>query len=324
MIQNYINSFIRIAKAKFSRYPTQKRLLKLPLLKDPFFIIVMPGGMHLAYLAMRFIPSYVDKVVILNGTAPWESSWARRMMGADHYVDIHFSLQHSEVLDLLFDTISYNFGIIDYDCYVFREQLFSELVNISDDCAINAVFFRNNSVLKWDVPETFLLFFNTELINQIRSVYGIGAAASKWDDLSDKIRCALESIGLNSECLPEVHKPYFDTLRLLMMLSKVERKSYHFVDHLPASPTPSETAYHVGGVSDPTNVKGIWNYRGSYFWYRVLEQIDDEELNRAYSRKFPRTTATKFLNGQTKERFEMPKTFIDFCEHLIATGLARS
>ena len=155
-------------------------------------------------------------------------------------------------------------------------------------------------------------------------MYGVGAAPAKWDDLSDKVKCALESIGLGPECLPEAHKPYFDTLRVLMMLSRVEKNSYHFVERLPASPTPSETAYHVGGVSDPANVTGIWNYRGAYFWYRVLEQIDDEELKRAYSRKFPKTTAKELLQRQTEGGLEMPRAFMDFCERLITAGLARS
>ena len=288
-----------------------------PAPEDAFFIIIMPGGLHLAKLALDYMPEHAKRVIILNGADAWEAEWAKQHLVNDGICRINAILDHWDVLDVLFDEVRTNFGILDYDCYVFDSSCFERIAATDDNTAIQACFYRDNPVLGLKVPETFLLFFNTKIINGLRAKYGINCSKYRWHTLPEKAQAALSKLGLGQDMLPEVHKPYFDTLRALMMLSLVDGVPYRYVEQLPASPAPSDTAFHVGGVSDPRNTAGIWALRGSYFWRRVLETQASDELRAHYYRRYGKLTAEELLNSTEGSDEKIDPEFLEFCETII-------
>ena len=288
-----------------------------PAPEDTFFIIIMPGGLHLAKLALDFMPKHARRVIILNGADAWEADWARRHLAHDGICRINAILDHWDVLDVLFDEVKANFGILDYDCYVFDSSCFERIAVIDDNTAIQACFYRENPSLELKVPETFFLFFNTKIINRLRKKYEINCSKYRWHTLPEKARAALPKIGLGQDMLPETHKPYFDTLRGLMMLSLADGVPYRYIEQLPASPAPSDIAFHVGGVSDPRNTAGIWALRGSYFWRRALETQASDELRTHYYRRYGKLTAAELLNSTEGSDEKIDPEFLEFCETII-------
>jgi hypothetical protein len=302
----------------------RRQLADVPPVKDPFYVVAMPGGLHLTRLAIEYMPAACNAVLVLNGTDEVESEWARREIPACHVARVDTVLPHWQVLDALFDTAKGNFGILDYDCYVFDASAFPRIADIDDTTAMNGYFFRHNDELDIDTPETFFLFFNLAVVNRLRRQYGVGAAKQRWHTLPENIKAAMARAPLAPDQYPETHKPYFDTLRVLMMLSVVENVPYRFVGYLPASPHASDEAFHVGGVSDPESLEGIWALRGSYFWYRVLEDQRFAELRSIYAKRFRIILARELLAEHEAIARKIDPEFFDMCERIVTGDTPRS
>jgi len=226
-------------------------------------------------------------------------------------------LEHHDVLDAIFAAWRKNFGILDYDCFVFDRSLVGRMTELAPDVTMNAAFFRANRDPDIKVPETFLLFFNVAVIHTLMDRYRVATRPIRWRLLSPEVKARLGSIGLSESRLPEDHKPNFDTLRLLMMLGICDGHPYRFVAEIPATPAPRDDAFHVGGVSDPRSVKGIWALRGSYFWRRVLELTDDPFLKAHYGRKFGLRGARDLLEENRPLSDEIDPAFIAFCDRVL-------
>jgi hypothetical protein len=317
MMLSQINSILSTRRLTRQLGDLRRKLSRIPELSKPFYIIAMPGGLHLAKLATEYLPSHRQFALILNGTAAWERRWASQNIPTPYQIPVGTILPHWQILDALFDTARDDFGILDYDCYVFDRDAFDRISETGPDTAINAYFYRRNDSLDMDVPETFLLFFNRELIQRLRAKYGVGSAKHRWHTLPATVRSALESLSLGPDQMPEPHKPYFDTLRVLMMLSLVEGVAYRFVGHLHASPHASDEAFHVGGVSDPASTRGIWALRGSYFWYRVLEEPRFAELRRRYLAEFPNLTSQELLERDPETSRQIDDAFFNMCRRIL-------
>src|SRR5437870_1355608 len=85
-----------------------------------FFMVIMPGSLHIAQLACQFVPPDVRLVAILNGTDAWEDDWARAHLKGAWVLKARFTYQHHSLLNLLLREIPQPFGIMDFDCFVFR------------------------------------------------------------------------------------------------------------------------------------------------------------------------------------------------------------
>jgi hypothetical protein len=283
-----------------------------------FFVIVMPGGLHIARLAIDHFPRGRQLVVIGNGVDEVEAEWARRNLPGAEVLRTRAMLGHHDVLDAIFAAWGPDFGILDYDCFVLDPGLFDRMAAMRPGTSMNAAFFRDNADPPLKVPETFLLYFNAGVIRDLIRRYGVGTRPIRWPALPERARQRLETIGLSAERPPEAHKPYYDTLRLQMMLGLADGQPYRFVAEIPASPAPNETAFHVGGVSDPRSVQGIWALRGSYFWRRVLEASEDTFLRAHYGARFGDQSAAELLAANAELAREISPEFIDFCDRILA------
>lgn len=295
----------------------RRRLRALDQAPGAFFMIVMPGGMHIAQVAIDYFPRDRQLIVIGNGVDAAEAQWARRNLPVSQVLSTRTMLGHHDVLDAIFASWGPDFGIIDYDCFVFDAGLFDRAARIAPGTSMNAAFFRGNEDPPLQVPETFLLYFNAGVIRDLIRRYGIGTRPVRWPALPERARERLATLGLSAERPPEAHKPYYDTLRLQMMLGLADGQPYRYVAEIPASPAPNEIAFHVGGVSDPRSVEGIWALRGSYFWRRVLEASDDPFLRRHYGERFGTQTARGLLDAHAELARQIAPEFLEFCERVL-------
>lgn len=320
MIRSLILNKVRSRRRRKNAERLCADIRRLPKLANPFIVIVMPGGLHLADLAIKLIPQSHDCVVILNGSSEIEREWSLGHFANRHVIYVAEKMGHAKVLDLLFDSFQQDFGVMDYDCYVLDSTLFDRISRIDSRTAMNGCFFRRQPELQLDSPETFLLYFNLTRINQLRERYGIGARKRYWKDVPTSVRDRLSQLGLCEHTFPEQHKPYYDTLRLLMMLSICDEVPYKLVEHLHVSPSPSSTAFHVGGVSRPGDAQEIWQLRGSYFWYRVLESTPESPLAAYYRRLYPPTDSESLLRANPAVAEHIKDEFFEMCDEIIQRG----
>lgn len=304
-------------RKRLSQKRLERGLRRIPQPEKTFFVVVMPGGFHIARLAIDYFPSWANLVVIGNGVHKAEADWAAGTLPVANVLRTGAQLMHHEVLDVIFAAWDKDFGILDYDCFVFDDEMVKRLARIDDERCMNAAFFRANAEPRLAVPETFLLFFNLRVLRALMERYGIGTRPMRWRRLSPEIRERLGALGISEDRLPEAQKPYFDTLRLLMMLATADGHPYRYVAEIPASPAPSEMAFHVGGVSDPRSIQGIWALRGSYFWRRVLEHTDEGFLRANYNARFGDQTAEELLAEHRDLAAEISPEFFAFCDRVL-------
>jgi hypothetical protein len=102
-----------------------------------------------------------------------------------------------------------------------------------------------------------------------------------------------------------------------MMLGLCDGSPHHFVARLPTTPRPGADLFHVGGVSHPWEVNGIWAFRGGYFWRRALETCAHQDLQSHYQRMYPIGSAASLLERYPEQAEGMGKEFRQFCEELV-------
>jgi hypothetical protein len=172
------------------------------------------------------------------------------------------------------------------------------------------------------VPETFFLYFNRALVYGIKKAYGVSSEIVRWEALPDRVQSTLRRIGLDANHLPEARKPNFDTFRVIMMLALAEGYRHHYITDLPTAGGSSSTIFHVGGISDPRNVDGMWEFRGSYFWRRLLEASQDRDLKSHYERKYGCETSRGLLAAHPALADEVGSPFLEFCDSLARDATA--
>jgi len=304
-------------RKRLSQSDLERALRRMEQPERTFFVIVMPGGLHIARLAIGFFPSSANLVVIGNGVDKAEARWAERNLPVSRVLRTPAVLMHHDVLDVIFGAWDRDFGIVDYDCFVFDDGLIERMVAVDDERSMNAAFVRENANPPLRVPETFLLYFNVGVVRALMRTYGVSTRPLRWGLLSEPVRARLATMGIAEDRLPEAHKPYFDTLRLLMMLGACDGHPYRYAAEIPATPAPSDIAFHVGGVSDPRSVQGIWALRGSYFWRRVLEASDDPFLKAHYRSIYGTQTAQELLQAHPDEASRISPEFFAFCDRVL-------
>ena len=286
-------------------------------LSTPFFCVVLPGSLHLTRLFLNYIPENQDIVLVLNGLEEWELGWMKRHLPAIPFIRFQDRIPHSAVIDYLLGWMDTPFGIVDYDCYVFDPEYFTRLTRLAPGSAFSAYYAFENEPAGIAFPETFCMFINTPVLQNIVGQYGITAETYHWRDLSESAKAEMETVGISAQNYPETHKDYFDTFRALMVLSLAKGFRFEFPD---GEDGPDEThIYHIGAVSlaGITHHFDVYNTRGSYFWYRALEESKDSELKKAYYARFGRRTAEEILNQLPNARAKIGERFFSTVSRIL-------
>ena len=135
--------------------------------KNNFFVIAIPGSVHIVELCLRFVPENVPVTIIANVLTAWESQWIKDHLRFTQIIHIPSILSHGDVINALVNSVQFPFGILDYDCFVFNPGLFDEAAKIKDNHQLNAFFSSTNPVTHLELPETFFLMINAPLYREI-------------------------------------------------------------------------------------------------------------------------------------------------------------
>lgn len=277
----------------------KRELKNLHDLKNPLFMTCTPGSLHVVDLCLRFVPKSIDVVLVLNGLDQWEVNWVKNKWKVK-FINTRKQFTHGKILDLLFDELKQNFGILDYDCFIFDPSIFTQMESLQNKSLLNAIFVHQNSQLNIKIPETFALFFDSKKIEFIRTRYKASCERIDYFKISKKARIQLTTIGIDNLKLPYYGKKVFDTLNLIVSLGISEGYEMNFVRCLTADSACRNGVFHIGGVSRINSIDEIYQFRGSYFWRRVLDAYPDEELRSYYQGRYGKLSAKKFLNQNIK------------------------
>lgn len=77
--KNLIKRLSTMMKRRLTSLSAAKQLGDLANIVDnPFFVIVMPGSLHILKAFLRYAPERIEFVLILNGVSQWEKNWLER------------------------------------------------------------------------------------------------------------------------------------------------------------------------------------------------------------------------------------------------------
>lgn len=289
--------------------------LNADALNSPFFIVATPGSLHLVKLCLKLIPEDQEVVLVLNGVEHWERKWVECNLRSNGLISFPFVLNHDQVIDYLLNWMDKPFGLLDYDCFVFSKDCFRDIKNINEKTSISAYYGTLNDKLGIVFPETFFVFINTPVLKKLAKKYGVNSKIIKWDDLSLLAKEKMQELGIDRHLLPESRKNYFDTLRALMVLALLEDYQFDFppagfINYMEEQP---DDLFHVGSTFGVpyygAKTTSPYRARGAYFWYRALEQVDDEGIKQRYYEKYGKWSKEKLL-----KQFSLPEEKI--CEFI--------
>jgi hypothetical protein len=208
-------------------------------LNKHFYIIVLPGTLHLINICLPLIPETVHVFLITNGTEKWENEYLKKEFNNFPQFNLlcfpGSSHNHGRVLNHLLKNNEYNFGIIDYDLFLFERDIFNRLEFLDNECVIGAFEIRNDKI-GIVFPTTHFMFFNIKLLQTIMGKYGIGA--QEYRGIPRRLKKKLASIGLGYQNFLKSYLLTFDTLNLILAMALYENLSIKFVD--------PKNSFHLG------------------------------------------------------------------------------
>lgn len=276
----------------------KKEIRRFQHIKDPFFVICIPGSLHLVDVFLRYFPKNENLILILNGLTKEENLWAKQNFSDRSYVILPKLVHHGVVLDLLLRALKQPFGILDYDLFIKDHTYFDQLKNVQPDTLGNSLFITRNQTLGFQLPQTFAMFFNTPLVRQLIHKYHVSCEAINYSKLSRKIRLQLSKIGIDATHLPEETKKNFDSTRVLTALGLSEGYGFMCNDPDLKNSIIEKGIFHVNGVSDPYNISNRWRMRGSYFWQTGLNRCTDNDLKTLYEDRYPDLPSIETLRSK--------------------------
>ena len=245
-----------------------------------FYVIVMPGMLHFLLPALALLPEGVRVRLIANGAPAWERRLVARRF--PHFAMCRLrslpasSLTHGDVISLLLETNTGNFGLLDHDCYVFDPAVFDDLAPGPGQC-LTAVYGGISERTGLPYPETYFLFLNTQVLRDIARRYRVEART--YHAVPEHLQSVVDRVGLGHGVFVKDHVTFFDTLHLMLTLAIAdgfESRFLQWVDH--------SSIAHLGGTSWKTpETKELIE---CYVDWRFLELMHDDVVRRRYAHRF--------------------------------------
>lgn len=242
-----------------------------------FYVIVMPFTLHFLLPCLALLQDRAQVVLLINGARPWERRLLNERFPAWPMFDLwtlpFSSVAHGNVISLLLESCSGNFGIVDHDCYVFDGTVFEQLAPASDECLLG-LFGEASASVEITFPLTYFLFFNAGALQPLMRRYGVDARIYRVIPASAKD--AMARVGLVPGRFWKHYHSFYDTLHVLLAVALAEGLEYRFLSSQEKLP-----AMHVGGTSIGTHhAKSLYVL---YLHLRFLELMGDPLLNRRYA-----------------------------------------
>jgi len=222
-------------------------------------------------------------------------------------------------MDFLFRNIAEPFGIIDSDCFVFTPEVFEKITTLQDNAFVNAFFQNTKGFIT--LPETFLLFFNTPLIQKVIEEYNVRCEETEYSRLDEKTRTKLGGIGIDERHYPD-GRDFFDTMHVLFSLGIAENYHINYVDEKLTSRPIERDAYHVGGVTirSKASFKSLnetWKIRRVYFWSKALELSGAEVIQR-YQQEYGKVDPELLLLEHPEETRKIGNDFFVMIDRILS------
>lgn len=312
----------------FALKSSGKLFSNLTSLVNPFFIVLTPGSLHLAEKCLSFIPSHIEIILLLNGLDRWEESWVRSHLNVTDIIALRTAnkkfIEHGKIFDLIIDNYQKPFGILDFDCFVLNPSIFDLVTSLDSNSMLNALFLRATGII--EVPGTFFMFINSPLILRIKNKYHVNSRIVKYEELNTFVKRQISTIGFKDGLYPQDGMKQFDTLMLIVALGITEGLFCNYTLKIPGSPSLTSDLYDVFHISG-TTVRSInhlqnpsherWRLRGSYFWYRLLEDRTDDELKDFYQNKYGDIKSEQILSQIPGSREKLGEGFFTAVENVI-------
>lgn len=261
-----------------------------------FYVIVMPRTLHFLLPCLDLLAGRVSVLLLGNGARAWERKFLKAKYSELPFFELRTlpgtSVAHGDVISLLLAHNDSNFGILDHDCYVLDPAVFAQLDPGPRDCLLG-VFPGFSTRTGIFYPETFFLFFHTQLLRELMQRYRVDARA--YRQAPPLAAAQLERFGLGARTFLKDYHNFFDTLHVLLALALSEGMSVRFLG------APRELSiFHVGGTSiGTTQTKALPDL---YMHFRFLELADSAILNARYAHlTFP-------LRSSEELRARLPRT----------------
>jgi hypothetical protein len=243
---------------------------------DTFYVIVMPGTLHFLLPCLALLPDGLRVVLLGNGAAAWERRRVAQRFPAFRYCALAMlpgtSLVHGDVITLLLESNTANFGLLDHDCYVFDPRIFASLSTGPKDC-MTAIYGGVSAKTGYAYPETYLMFLHAAALKDTMARYHVDARICH--EAPEALRPLLSRVGLGEGVFVKDDRAFFDTLHLLLALAVVDGYACRFLQQFDR-----EAISHVGGTSWKTaETKELID---CYVDWCFLDLDDSAELRRRY------------------------------------------
>jgi hypothetical protein len=306
---NALARHLKSAMKKWDHRTFRRQLSAVQQTHDLAVVIIMPGSVHIGALALNYLRENKQVLCISNGLPEWEYEI---LLGCPFTAVAKTSrtLAHSEVIHELIEVLDKPFWLVDHDCYVLDVKALHEERQKLGTCAGLAFYSSIPSLIHGTlVPETFLLLLNPGTIRRLQKNYGITCRSYRWTELPENVKARLAVVGMGHDRLPEDHKQYFDTLRVVALLAQADGCGFIMEHSYSGVCQPYPEVIHIGGTSWPTwPLQELEWYAGlgTYFWCRCLEKCRSDRIQNEYSKRWP-----QIPDSQT------------IWQHLVASGILR-
>lgn len=307
---------LSLIKDRYKLNYTHSDFKKLENQNNPFFIVLIPGSIHVFEICLKYIPPSVNIVLILNGLDQWEQDYVSSKFNYPS-ISIRELTSHGKVLDLIFDHFKKPFGIVDYDCFVFDSSLFERIKHLPNKSLMNAVFLYHDEVSNQDVPRTYFLFLNTPFINSIRSRYHVSAVACAFHELSHAAKKQISKLGINDQIKLMNNLSNFDTLHAILSLGFSKGLNVNFIERLDHETVNIDEVVHIGGISKPNEIHSMYSLRGALFWRKSLDANPSNELRQHYHKLIGEKSSEDLIKEHPERFKRISKEFLDAADHLI-------
>lgn len=140
-------------------------------------------------------------------------------------------LPHSKVIDLVVDNADNQVIFLDFECFVSERDFFYALQESTRQKFAASVFSSPHTSPPVKISENFCFSVSVPKLRMVMDRYGVDTSLKKYDELTEKTKTALCTIGIDDQNMPEKHKPYFDTFRLIYLLALVDGLNCEFIDN---------------------------------------------------------------------------------------------
>ncbi len=307
---------VQISRRFLSRFCLLHQLKKMKQRENTLFIILMPASIHVAIKSIELVEHQCNIVIIGNGLSHAEKMWLKRNKPKLQFAFVPDKIHHHQVINAVLHNWRINFGILDYDCFVIDSAYSKRMLKLNKNQVVASPFCITYDSLGINLPETFYLYFNINLIHDVMHRYQVDSRIYYWSMLNRKVKKALATMGVSEGNLPEPQKQYFDTLRLIFLLCHFENYDFNFINKYSDAHGESKHVYHIGGISKPHVITDEYSFRGSYFWLKSLEYIDDDVLYNVATKLYGQMSSEKIIEKYPKLYAQLDNDFLDLIERL--------